>query len=111
MKDNPKIIVRFAVQGFHHWPEPSVNRSYLGNRHRHLFHVEVETSVLHENREVEFHDLHDEAWALFPGGELGGQSCEMLARALAESLRTKLRRPVTVTVFEDNEMGARVSVD
>ena len=102
------IFVRFQVPGFHHWPEPTSERAYLGQRHRHLFHVEVRMEVGHDDREVEFHDLLDFARAQFPGGELGGQSCEMMARQLGKEIARRFGRAIEVTVSEDGEVGAVV---
>jgi hypothetical protein len=102
------IIVRFAVEGFHWWPGGTGKRAYLAAKHRHLFHVEAETEVNHDDREIEFHDLLEEARALFPGGDLGTHSCETLARELGRQLAEKHKRPFRVAVFEDNEVGARV---
>ena len=43
-------------------------------------------------------------------GELGGASCEQVARALCEGVTRRYPgRRVTVSVFEDGEVGARVS--
>ena len=102
------IFVRFTQPGFHHWPQPTPERSYLGQRHRHLFHVEVRLQVEHDDREVEFHDLLDFARARFPGGELGPQSCEMLARSLGKEIARRFQRAVEVAVSEDGEVGALV---
>lgn len=102
------IFVRFTQPGFHHWPEPTEERAYLGQRHRHLFHVEVRMHVEHDNREVEFHDLLDLARSLFPGGELGGRSCEMMARHLGKQIARHYGRAIEVIVSEDGEVGASV---
>jgi hypothetical protein len=102
------IFVRFTQPGFHHWPDPTPERAYLGQRHRHLFHVEVRVQVWHDDREVEFHDLLDFARSQFPGGELGGQSCETMARALGKEIARRFGRAVEVTVSEDGEVGAVV---
>lgn len=105
------IWVRFAVPGFHCWPEAPHWRPYLAQPHRHLFQVVVRTQVTHDDREVEFHDLLDQARADFPGGDLGRQSCEDMARALATKMAAHYRRPFEVSVSEDGEVGAVVSVD
>lgn len=106
------IFVRFTEEGFHCWPQAPEHRAYLRERHRHLFHVDVETRVLHDEREIEFHDLLSEARALFRGrliyGDETGASCETMARALAQELAALHDRMVTVTVSEDGECGARV---
>lgn len=102
------IFVRFQVAGFHYWPEPIKGREYLGDRHRHLFHVEVRVQVAHDDRDVEFHELLDFARSQFPGGELGAQSCEMMARALGNKIAHRFGRAVEVSVSEDGEVGALV---
>lgn len=105
------IIVRFNAQGFHFWPNATEARQYLSNKHRHLFHVEVKTQVDHDDREIEFHDLLDAARHEFGEGDFGHKSCEQLARELAETLAKMFARSFTVSVFEDGEVGAEVSVE
>jgi hypothetical protein len=110
------IFVRFIAPGFHCWTgAPEGERSYLADRHRHLFHVEVRMKVAHDDREVEFHDLLDEARAIFTedlshDSDYGSQSCEMLGRTLGKHLAMQYKRPVTVIVSEDGECGAQVEV-
>ena len=109
------ITVRFAVPGFHCWPEAPPHRIYLAAKHRHLFRVSVSMPVRHDDREVEFHDLRDEAEALLQGiaedgSDFGRQSCEDIARRLATVLGDAYDRPVTVTVSEDGEFDATVSL-
>lgn len=109
------IFVRFNQVGFHNWPWAVGVRAYLGWKHRHVFHVEVGMHVSHDDREVEFHDLRDDAAAMFRTlgdgrGDMGAMSCEMMARALGRQLADKHAREVEVTVWEDGEVGARVSL-
>lgn len=109
------ITVRFAVPGFHSWPEAPPHRIYLAARHRHLFGISVTMPVRHDDREVEFHDLRDEAEELLQGiaeagSDFGRQSCEDIARRLAEAIGDLHDRPVTVTVSEDGECEATVSL-
>lgn len=109
------IFVTFDVVGFHQWPGATGRRAYLADRHRHKFHFRVEMPVAHCEREVEFHDLLDDARCrvlrMAPNGEFGGQSCESIAEGLLRYLVATYRRPVVVTVSEDNEVGAIVSGD
>ena len=103
-------IIRFQVPGFHYWEGATGDRAYLADRHRHLFHVEAKISIFHNDRELEFHDFLDFCRANFPGGEMGGQSCEMMAEGLIKAIQTRYPgRSVTVSVFEDGEVGAEVS--
>src|ERR1700758_1420516 len=104
------ITVRFATPGFHQWPDAPPRRSYLRSMHRHLFHVEVTTPVEHHERQIEFHDLMDEAKGLF-GPRARSDSCETMAHELASELsRLHDGRPFKVSVFEDEEAGATVDL-
>ena len=109
------IFVRFDQVGFHCWPDAPRHRAYLRATHRHLFSIEVQTRVDHDERDIEFHDLRDEAAALFRGlavskQDFGSQSCETLARRLATQLADHYARTMTVIVSEDGECGASVEV-
>jgi len=103
------IVVRCQVPGFHHWENPHPARRYLADRHRHLFHVEVEMTVAHDDREVEYHDLLDHCRVWFPGGEMGPMSCEQMATRLARDIASVYPgRQLVVSIFEDGEAGSRV---
>jgi hypothetical protein len=111
------IFVTFTEVGFHRWDNAPAHRAYLRSDHRHVFHVRVEMAVSHDDREVEFHDLIDRARAEFRScsamdsndiGDYGPQSCEMMARTVAELLSFRFTRPVQVGVSEDGEVGAMV---
>lgn len=114
-------IVRFTIPGLHYWPEATGVRRYLGQPHRHLFHITVEIDVKHNDRELEFHDLRDVAMAItrrcamvhpLEGDtvDFGPQSCEAIATFVAMNLRERYgkTRRVVVTVSEDNEVDGRV---
>jgi hypothetical protein len=109
------ITVRFIEPGFHCWPGAQGKRAYLADRHRHLFHVSVTTEVDHDDREIEFHDLMEEARSIYRNmgngeGEYGSMSCEAMARQLGQSLIYRYHRTFEVSVFEDGEVGATVKV-
>jgi len=106
--ESVSAIVRFAVPGFHRWPDARGIRAYLAQRHRHLFHVEVTISLVHNERDMEFHDLLDFCENAFPGGDMGNDSCETMATKLAEHITSEFHRSVSVSVFEDGEVGATV---
>lgn len=108
-----EIMVRFSRPGFHRWPDAPPGRAYLGQRHRHLFKCQVTLPVLHDDREVEFHDLLDVAAAAFVDAEAHhgeARSCEMIAGFMANALAVRYKRGATVEVWEDGECGARVAV-
>jgi hypothetical protein len=111
MTTTTEITVRFAFEGWHNWPEAPEHRAYLRSEHRHLFHVEVAVSVEHHDREVEFHDLLDLCKKDCPGPSLGRHSCEDIAQQfIALVSATYPGRAYRVSVWEDNEVGATVSV-
>lgn len=95
--------------GFHHWPLAPSHRAYLGVSHRHLFGVRVTLPVTHDDRDIEFHDLHEiigEVWQ----EDWQGASCETIARILGQRIQ-KLGHGIqwiVVEVDEDQEAGARV---
>lgn len=102
-------VVRFSVVGFHRWPGAAGKRSYLADRHRHMFFVEASVEVFHNEREIEFHDFQDFCKDHFPSGELGDKSCETLAMNLVSRIESRWpERKIKVGVFEDNEVGAYV---
>jgi len=66
-------------------------------------------TVEHDDRDVEFHDLIDEARNFIEAEELGHASCEAIARTLFHHLMSRHpNRKACVKVFEDNEAGATV---
>ena len=105
------IYVRHRFVAFHAWPEARGERAYLGERHRHEFHVEVRARVMHDERDIEFHDLKDALVRACPphGLDLGGSSCETIGRTLLDKLdETWPGRILSVDVSEDGECGAVV---
>ena len=105
------VWVKVALPGFHYWEHASGKRDYLASRHRHLFHIEVEVPVSHDDRDVEFHDLQDLVrvwWGPSPR-EWGGSSCETIARTLADYLVVSGVEPSRVTISEDGESGATIT--
>jgi len=105
-----EVSVRFTAEIWHCWPYAPEHRRYLVAMHRHLMHIEVAIQVGHENREIEFHDLLDFCHTQFPRGDVGSASCEMLASDLARALQSQYGpRRISVSVFEDGEVGARVT--
>lgn len=106
---------RFAA--LHRWPDAPDSHAYLRTSHRHLFHVTVEVSVFHDDRDVEFIALkelvEDEIENLrdWSGPEaepmnVGTLSCENMANFFAERLVDHGLDVKAVTVSEDGENGA-----
>jgi hypothetical protein len=111
------IVVRFQLEGFHNFPAakelfPEVG--FLADRHRHIFHFELEKKVNHDDRDVEFILFKREvmSWLINnykinvtsnPVLDFGSLSCESIARKLLETFELE-----SASVFEDNENGSRI---
>lgn len=113
------VEVNFSVAGLHHWPGAAEQRAYLANPHRHLFEVRVTCDVGHDEREVEFHDLLEDARRAFSGlgapyhprsllVNFGARSCETLGRELLLHLLQDWPGVTSVRVSEDGECAAIV---
>lgn len=101
------VVVRFAFEGIHSWPDapPELNEAYLRHPHRHMFHVEAAKAVTHLNRDVEIIALRRDMeahcqWA-FAGPH--HKSCELMAAELLSHFEL-----VRCQVLEDGENGAEV---
>ena len=107
-----KIWVTFQRKGIHAYPSAPADVQYLSHPHRHLFKFKVTVSVLHEDREVEFHQFLNWLESLYDSSVLVlcSKSCEMLAEELLLLIEEKYpNRFVEVEVSEDSECGAVVS--
>lgn len=107
------VTVRFEIVGFHHWSGAPPARDYLASNHRHKFYIEVSVEVTHDDREIELHDLlifcKRNFTSTAAGENFSDQSCEMIAKHLLNSVTREYgSRRVTVSVFEDGEVGAEV---
>jgi len=108
-------IARIQVPGLHAWGhQPNTEpRRYLGNQHRHVFHVEAAVRVTHYDRDVEILELGHavsqclrQQFNVLDTGELdfGSQSCEQLALFITQVV-TRYDFEY-IRVLEDNENGA-----
>lgn len=114
------IKVRFTQEGWHRWAEAPSGKEYLKEAHRHLFHFQVECGVSHDDRQLEFHDLLAAAkkivkikWYVQAAADtydFWGNSCEMIAKELAQALIASTWPITAVEVWEDGECGARVEM-
>ncbi len=113
------VWVRHEFIGFHMWPEAPEEVAYLALPHRHLFKVEVEVTVSHGNRQVEFHMLKQDVMTycrvleaqMSCEGTLGtvSWSCEHIANNILEYLDKY--DVFKVIVSEDGECGATIYAD
>ena len=108
------IVVRFQLEGFHNFPAakelfPEVG--FLADRHRHIFHFELEKKVNHDDRDVEFIQAKRtiERWYNEDTLQLNHKSCEMIAKDLHAKLIAQWPdRDYVIEVSEDGENGCRM---
>lgn len=101
------IIVKYQFEALHHWPEcPFEEVSFLKNKHRHLFYVEVEKEVTHNDRDIEIIMLKRDLQIYSGKGyDYGTWSCEEIAEDLLHKFQLK-----SCCVLEDNENGAKITI-
>lgn len=114
MKTNAYIFVTFQREGFHCYPDASEEVAFLRQTHRHMFHVRVQLSVSHNEREVEFFMLRNRLVNAMPSGSFDSKSCETICHDIYKSMTAfdilpdLEQRHVIITVSEDGECGATV---
>lgn len=108
------IIVRTQFEGIHCYPAAPEEVAFLRHPHRHMFHVEVEIEVFHDDRELEFimvkRDLDKFLQSI---KAVLTASCEMIACKIQSYIKEQYpsgshSRFVNVKVFEDGENGAYI---
>ena len=105
------VIARLQVEGIHQWADcPLPEVEFLRYPHRHIFHINCEKEVFHDNRDVEFIMMKREIikylntkYADNECLKFKNMSCEMIAKELLDEFKL-----VSCEVFEDNENGARI---
>lgn len=117
------VWVRSEFKALHCWPQAPEKVGFLKNLHRHTFIVEVEISITHNDREIEFFLLQEDvnkALNTLPDQEtklkglkvLGRMSCEDIGEHVASEILSKYPgRDLVVSVSEDGEVGARLHYD
>jgi hypothetical protein len=110
------VWVTWQHEGIHCYPaaltDPKLAEvSFLGYKHRHIFHMKVAVTVEHLDRDVEFILLKRELQGLYHSGvlQLDSKSCEMVATDLYKYMVTAYPgRGYEIEVSEDAENGARM---
>lgn len=109
------IIVRNRAEGIHQYEEAPAEVGFLRHPHRHVFYVESEIEVFHDDRELEFILVQRKIQAFLERilAQPRTVSCEAIAREVQHFLQLAYAVPtrnrvVNVKVFEDNENGAYV---
>ena len=116
------IWVTFSQEGVHYYPGADTNPatatgdwddvSFLGYKHRHIFHFKVWIEVFHDDRDIEFIQFKRWLQRLYNQDsvlELNNKSCEMIADELYNAINDKYpNRFVRISVAEDNENGCEM---
>ena len=116
------IWVTFSQEGVHFYPGADTNPatatgdwddvSFLGYKHRHIFHFKVWIEVFHDDRDIEFIQFKRWLQRLYNQDsvlELNNKSCEMIADELYNAINDKYpNRFVRISVAEDNENGCEM---
>lgn len=108
------IVINTQFEGFHKYPQAPEEVSFLKDLHRHIFHVEVQIEVFHDDRELEIIMVKRALTKfLLQTVELGITSCEMLCKWVQDWVKSTYPTPasqyarvVHVKVMEDGENGA-----
>ena len=114
MQKSISIFVKTSFEGFHKYVDAPEEVSYLRQLHRHIFGVEVELSVTHNNRDLEFiivkHHIEDFLKNTYKQGET--YSCEQIADDVCKHLIDVYNpKRVSCLITEDGENGGRVVYD
>ena len=107
------IIVRGQYEFNHRYAQAPQEVAYLRNLHRHMFNYEVELEVYHDDRELEFIMVKHDIEAYLANRQENWDertSCEQMAKCIGQYLQMKhgFERYLSVSVFEDNENGAKI---
>ena len=116
------IWVTFSQEGIHYYPGADTNPatatgdwddvSFLGYKHRHIFHFKVWIEVFHDDRDIEFIQFKRWLQRLYNQDDvlvLNNKSCEMIADELYEAITSKYPgRFIRISVAEDNENGCEM---
>ena len=113
------IWVTFSKEGIHFYPGADTNPatatgdeydvSFLGYKHRHIFHFKVWIEVFHDDRDIEFIQFKRWIEDMYSEGtlKLDYKSCEMMSDDLYIAITKKYpSRKVEIDVSEDGENGS-----
>jgi len=104
------IVITTQFEALHKWKDCDIlSVGFLGEYHRHIFHVTMKWEVKDNDREIEFISKKREVNSFIKDNWEGRSflySCEDFAEKLLIQFKASF-----VSVFEDNENGAQVSID
>lgn len=102
-----RVVTHNSIEGYHHYPDPPKEVSFLQYPHRHIFEIRCHFKVTNSNREVEIfiqQNAIDMTIRRHFGkpAEFGYMSCEMIG----EWILNEFDDCVEVEVLEDGHGGA-----
>ena len=113
------IWVTFSQEGVHYYPGADTNPatatgdwddvSFLGYKHRHIFHFKVWIEVFHDDRDIEFIQFKRWMEKMYADGtmKLDYKSCEMISDDLYMAITKRYPgRKIEIDVSEDGENGS-----
>ena len=105
-----RIVVKTSFEGLHQYVDAPEEVSFLRQPHRHMFDVEVEMDVFHDDRELEFIIVKRALNDFLQNKSFDIQSsCEQMCEAIIEFLIDRFgERQMIVSVYEDGENGGKV---
>jgi len=108
MEESSWIEVELYYLAEHQWKDAPDNRQYLRPLHPHLFKVTIRVSVKHGERQIEFHDLRGEVWALLNTSEIWNNSCENIAKIIFNMLQPAYEKhKISVVVEEEGGLKGK----
>lgn len=110
MNKKTTIVVRTQFEGGHSYPKAPQVVNYLRYPHRHVFHIELELQVNHDDRELEFiivkRNLNEFLHSYLFDEHV---SCEQIGHIICEYVFSLYgNRNARCCVYEDNENGGCV---
>ena len=107
------VILDFDIEGFHFYPNPPKQVSFLKHNHRHIFQIRAGYKVEDLNREKEIFiqqdflkDYLNDCYG--SPCQFENMSCEMIADELLQFIKDD--GGIWVEVFEDGKGGSRVEI-
>jgi len=116
------IVVRTQFQGVHCYPNAPDRVEFLRSPHRHVFNVEAQIEVFHDDRELEFFIVKESLDRFIHTTPQflevmhtyqSTMSCEQMAALVKDHLHALYgsNRLINVAVFEDDQNGALLRED
>lgn len=107
------VIVKFEIEGFHHYPSPPTQVMFLKSNHRHTFKIKAGYEVTDLNREIEIFIARDELITYLYESfgvpcQFEAMSCEMIAKEIIEF--AKYDKMIWCEVWEESTGGARIEI-